>query len=289
MLETYLIINADDFGMCHAANAATFDLLEKGGITSATIMTPCSWAPEAIQFAKAHPEYAIGLHLTFTSEWNKYRWRPVSAAPCPGLRDRDGYMHHDCDAFEASASESEVEAEIRAQIEFARGFGFEPSHLDNHMGSLYGLEGKQCFLPTVFRICAEYGYPFRMPSVSYNGEPDELWAPIGKLAQLARQMDVPILDHLWEHDWHGPQSESYESFREYMLEHFKTCPEGIVETYIHPSLECDELKNTSSVWFRRVWEHRLFADPATRQHIESLGIRLINYRDLEKMRKASHQ
>ena len=62
MLETYLIINADDFGMCHAANAATFDLLEKGGITSATIMTPCGWAPEAIRFAAAHPELSL-IHI----------------------------------------------------------------------------------------------------------------------------------------------------------------------------------------------------------------------------------
>ena len=113
-MERYLIINADDFGMCHAANAATFDLLEKGGITSATIMTPCGWAPEAILYAKEHPEFAIGVHLTFTSEWKKYRWRPVSNAPCLSLRDKDGYMHFHCDGFEANAQESEVEAEIRA-------------------------------------------------------------------------------------------------------------------------------------------------------------------------------
>ena len=43
-MERYLIINADDFGMCHAGNLAVFDLLQKGGITSATIMAPCPWA-----------------------------------------------------------------------------------------------------------------------------------------------------------------------------------------------------------------------------------------------------
>ena len=78
-MERYVIINADDFGMCRSANLAVFDLFKKGGITSATIMTPCSWAPEAAAFARDNPEFAIGIHLTFTSEWSKYRWAPVNS------------------------------------------------------------------------------------------------------------------------------------------------------------------------------------------------------------------
>ena len=67
-MEKYLIINADDFGMCRAANLATFDLFEKGGISSATIMMPCPWAPEAVKWAASHPEYAVGDLMT--SEWS---------------------------------------------------------------------------------------------------------------------------------------------------------------------------------------------------------------------------
>ena len=51
-MDKYLIINADDFGMCRAANMAVADLFEKGGITSATIMTPCGWAKNAGIWAK---------------------------------------------------------------------------------------------------------------------------------------------------------------------------------------------------------------------------------------------
>ena len=50
-MDKYLIINADDFGMCHAHNVATFDLLQKGAFTSATNMAPCPWAFEAVRFA----------------------------------------------------------------------------------------------------------------------------------------------------------------------------------------------------------------------------------------------
>ena len=62
-------------------------------------------------------------------------------------------------------------------------------------------------------------------------------------------------------------------------------PEGVTETYIHPALECDELKGITNSWHRRVWEYKLFSDPKTKQHIDSLGIKLINYRDLAEMKK----
>lgn len=39
-MDKYLIINADDFGMCRAANLAVMDLLKSGSITSSTIMLP---------------------------------------------------------------------------------------------------------------------------------------------------------------------------------------------------------------------------------------------------------
>ena len=40
-----VIINADDFGMCHAANTAVSGLLDAGDIDSTTLMVPCAWAP----------------------------------------------------------------------------------------------------------------------------------------------------------------------------------------------------------------------------------------------------
>lgn len=79
-MDKYLIINADDFGMCRAANLAVMDLLKSGSITSSTIMAPCPWAYEACQFAKKNPQFAIGVHLTFTSEWLHTAGRPSARA-----------------------------------------------------------------------------------------------------------------------------------------------------------------------------------------------------------------
>ena len=50
-------------------------------------MAPCAWSYDAVKFAAAHPEYAIGIHLTTTSEWGTYRWAPVNQNNTASLRD----------------------------------------------------------------------------------------------------------------------------------------------------------------------------------------------------------
>ena len=295
-MDKYLIINADDFGMCHAHNVATMDLLKSGGITSATIMTPCAWALEAAQFAKENPQFAIGVHLTTTSEWSRYRWAPVNSSNTDSLRDEQGYFYHESDQFEKNADISEAAGEVIAQIEKMRKLGVEPSHADNHMGSLYGIEtGRFELLGATVEAVGKYGLPFRFPTKVTDAMFDNAMLDIkvpkemveqlfAKFEQLGNAHKVALLDYLMPGDWNGPQAESYDNFREYIYELYRSFEPGITEKYIHPAVECEEIKNITGTWNRRVWEYKLFSDPKTKQHIESLGIKLINYRDLKAMR-----
>lgn len=295
-MDKYLIINADDFGMCHAHNVATMDLLKSGGITSATIMTPCAWALEAAQFAKENPQFAIGVHLTTTSEWSRYRWAPVNTSNTDSLRDEQGYFYHESDEFEKAADINEAAGEIIAQIEKMRKFGVEPSHADNHMGSLYGIEtGRFELLAATIEAVGKYGLPFRFPTKITDAMFDNAMLDIkvpketveqlfAKFEQLGKAHKVALLDYLMPGDWNGPQAESYDNFREYIYELYRSFEPGVTETYIHPAVECEEIKNITGTWNRRVWEYKLFSDPKTKQHIDSLGIKLINYRDLKAMR-----
>ena len=293
MGERYLIINADDFGMCLSHNEATFELFESGGITSASVMVPSSWAKHAIRWCQKHKEYSVGVHLTFTSEWGGYRWGPVASCGTDSLRDPEGYFYHECEEFEAQCDIKEVGNEIRAQVNRAKQLGLEISHLDTHMAALYGLCGNYDLMPKVFEMCNELGYSFRMyrfPHPDYI--PEGLDLPISmyekfvrSYANIADMFEVPILDYLLYPECPQEAYKDYETFRNFMLRRITGIPDGVSEIYIHPALESDEIKNITAVWWKRVWEFKLFSDPQTRKILESEGIKLINYDDLVKLRK----
>lgn len=299
-MDRYLIINADDFGMCRGANLAVMDLFRnpQSALTSSTIMTPCAWAPEAIRFAAENPQYAIGVHLTLTSEWGNYRWAPVNTKNTDSLRDEEGFMWHESDQVEEHVDIDEVEGEIRAQIDRAKRLGLvTPSHLDNHMGSLYGIEtGRFELLQLTLSLAGEYGLPFRMPAkftdemlgnsmLDINVDKSVIDMVFGKIVEFAKANKVAIPDYLIPNEWSGPQKDSYDNFKEYLYNLYANIPDGVTETYLHPSIETDDLKGTTGAWERRVWEYKIMSDPQTKQHIEAHGIKLINYRDLAEMRK----
>ena len=86
-----VIIHADDLGVSHSENAASIAAMEKGCVSSASIMVPCPWFPEIAAYAQSNPGADLGLHITLTSEWKYYKWGPVTAKEkVPGLVNKNG-------------------------------------------------------------------------------------------------------------------------------------------------------------------------------------------------------
>ena len=289
-MAKYLILNADDYGLCKAANDAVEELFQNGKIKSSTIMMPCKSAEDAVKFAIDNPQYAIGIHLTMTSEWNDYRWKPLSGGK--SLMDEQGFMWHDSRQVGKNADLAELEAEIRAQVDKAHALGMKPSHLDNHMGSLYGHYTLRFeLLKMTLRVCGDYGYAFRMftntdKRLCPAGVPYPAFSVLKYLSKhWGKKYNVIMPDYLLFPDWNADlRDNGYEHYRETILKIWTDIPDGVTETFIHPCKEDDELKTIMGSWKYRVWEYNVINDPETHKYLKEHGVELISYRDLIKMK-----
>jgi predicted glycoside hydrolase/deacetylase ChbG (UPF0249 family) len=275
-----LLLHMDDIGMCPEANTAAIRYIENKNIMSAAVMMPCPNAAEFIEWAKTHPAADIGLHLTLTSEWQKYRWPPVSnASKVPGLIDPDGKLWHEVPDVVVHASAQEVETEIRAQIEKCIALGYRPTHIDTHMGTLYGsLEYTKAFL----KVAQEYNIPANAIDMS---DPDVVsqfkrqgYPFNDETASTLDKYQLPKLDNFTSV---GPGA-TYEQKRDTFLALIKSLKPGLTEIIFHPSVQTENLKAITGSWQQRVWEAELFSDPIVTEFFQKEGIIITNWKEIMK-------
>ncbi|MEZ5165213.1 MAG: ChbG/HpnK family deacetylase [Acidimicrobiales bacterium] len=125
-----LILSADQLGSTHAATAGGYAALPRAA-TTATVMMPGPWSRYA---ADHHGGADIGIHLTLNAQLDGYRWGPLTTAP--SLLDGDGGFPRTADDLWDHADLDEVRRECRAQLERARLWGFDLTHVATHLGTL---------------------------------------------------------------------------------------------------------------------------------------------------------
>jgi len=273
--DKLLIINGDDTGMCHAANAATIECLEKGLMRSATIMVPCPWFPEIVSYAKQHPEKDFGLHLCHTSEWTKYRWGPVApAAEVPGLVDPDGYLWRDVPDVYAHATPDEALVEARAQIKRAMAAGIDVTHLDSHMGTL---QFDPRYMAVYLQLAKEFDLAVRMASAATMGG-------FGQTALRDRFTSNGII--FPDYFVYDELKDEAKGVKKFWMEIIKKLQPGVTELYIHASLPVDEIKVISGTWKTRSEQFEVFThDAEMKQLVADEKIILIGYRPLRDLQR----
>lgn len=287
-----IILNADDYGMCRAANTAISELLDAGHLDSTTIMMPCGWAAGAAAFAARRRELDVGVHLVLTSEWARHRWRPLTGI-LSSLVDADGYFPRTVLEVERQAAEDDVAAELELQLEAALAAGIDVTHLDNHMGSVYGLDTGRHFLAVVLELAARHGLPFRLPrfAAGYGVDPS-MQSMLDEGSAAADAAGVVIPDRTWTHPFElagegTPLQETYEQVRDGFIDMLRAVPAGVTEVFLHPMFDGPGLRGTVDHGaIKRGYESRLLRDPLVAQTIADEGLVRIGWRALRDVQRS---
>lgn len=267
-----LIIHADDLAVAHSEDSASFDALDRGAVTSASVMIPCPWLNEVAEYAKSHPDADLGLHLTLTSEWKTYRWGTVeSKDKVPSLFDPSGYLWPTEDVAAQHIKADEVEREIRAQIERAIAMGIHPTHLDSHMGTLFTR-------PDLFGVYLKVAHEYKLPFLAVRSAN----APPAMLSQLSDK-DV-ALDAVVVADPRVKPAE-WENF---YLNTIKDLKPGLTEIIVHLGHDDAELQavmvdhpDYGAAWRQR--DYSAVTSPEFKKALQDNHIILIHWKDLQKL------
>jgi predicted glycoside hydrolase/deacetylase ChbG (UPF0249 family) len=266
-----LIIHADDLAVAHSVNAASFDALEKGAVSSASIMVPTPWIAEVAAYARTHPNADLGLHLTLTSEWETYRWGSVAPADnVPTLLDSAGTLPREVKPVAATAKALEVERELRAQIERALALGIRPTHLDSHMGTLFAT-------PELLATYVKVAHDYRLPFLAFRGDPRI--APQPPLSEKDILLDALIMAN--------PEVPR-DQWKAFYLKSIANIKPGLTEMIVHLGRDDSELRAVmvdheayGSAWRQR--DYDVVTSPEFKKALQDNHVVVVTWKQLRPL------
>jgi predicted glycoside hydrolase/deacetylase ChbG (UPF0249 family) len=258
-----VIINGDELGLTHSSNVGVYDALRHGAATSASMMVPAPWGRDA---AAQYRGEDVGVHLTLNSEWDTYRWGPITHSP--SLLDGDGGFPRTVADIWDHADLDEVRKECRAQVERAIYWGFDVSHLDTHLRALQAR-------PEFFDVYLELAVDFRLPLRLFGEAAQrQIGFPFRK---LAAEGGVVFPDHFV-----AARPGAQRAIERALFD----LPPGVTEIQTHPAIDSDELRAACTDWPGRVADHAyLRHDPSLADLLQRAGAVLVGYRELRDLQR----
>jgi hopanoid biosynthesis associated protein HpnK len=278
-----LIDNADDFGLTLPITDGVIDAVERGILTSASLVATGAAFDRAARYAAAHPDLDSGVHLMI-----------VQGAPVllplqvPSLVQADGRFLPGYGEFMArylsgGVRDDEVEAEWSAQIARLRGAGVRMTHLDSiqHLHLVPGL------FRIALRIARANGilamrFP-RVPTVLRRAEKGTVRRSLEFLPlRLMEQSNLPHLNSSGIRTpdrffgFHSSGHLDQKALRSVLF----GVPQGTSELVCHPGR--GEPAGSPIAGWDYEWREELEAltSPESRRIIESQGIELTTFSEM---------
>jgi predicted glycoside hydrolase/deacetylase ChbG (UPF0249 family) len=282
-----VIFHADDIGMCQAGLDAYQELIEFGLLSSAATMVPCPWFPATATLcqtlAATHPHVDMGAHLTLTSEWDNFRWGPVSTREgASGLLDEAGYFHSRVGPMQAHGRAAAVQVEIEAQLKQALAAGVDVTHMDSHMGSIFHPD----YMPHYIELAQKYQIPalafrWQAHNILAGALEGETAVKTSKWLQALEANGFPLLDSIF-----ASPLDSHENQLGFAQKWLAQLTSGIHYFIIHPSKETPELRTIAPDWRSRVADYELFTNETWRQTVAASGVQVIGWRAIRESMRA---
>ena len=268
-----LIVNADDFGLSAAVNAAVIRAHCEGILTTASLIVNEPGFDEAVKLAKDNPKLGVGLHLTLLMGHST-----LPPEKIPSLVNSRGEFSN-CPVgvgmsyFFKRSLHAQLHAEIHAQFEKFHATGLTLDHVNGHL-HLH-------LHPVVFKILMEDADKLRIRHLRLTRD------CLARSRRMAGGRWFYRTSHAAIYDWLS--SRAREPLRQrgikhaqitfgllqdsrvdenYILKLLPELPPGDSELYSHPSL--DKFKH----------EFDALVSPRVRELVNKLGIELIRYQDL---------
>jgi predicted glycoside hydrolase/deacetylase ChbG (UPF0249 family) len=273
--ERFVVIHADDVGMCEATISAYRELLATGQPIAASTMVPCGWFPAAAALCREHPDADMGVHLTLTSEWDAYRWGPISTRdPATGLLDPEGCFHRSVAPVVRCAKRDAVRAELDAQVERALAAGIDVTHLDCHMAVLFN--------DTLAPDYSELARRRRLPI--FNGRWDKkIMDLIGVDSETVEpDSEFPAFARHWMSPLHRPDEDAFERVRRQIAR----VPPGLTQLIFHPASDGVELRAIAPDHRARVADLEVLRSGKLADWLREEGVEAVTYRQLRALVRA---
>ena len=286
-----VILHVDDAGMSFESNEGTIQALTKGVANSCSVMMPCPWVPHFMAFLKSHPHIDAGLHLTLTSEWKGYRWGPLAGKTAtPGLTDSAGSLWPSVADVVKHASPDEVDKELEAQLDRARTIGFQLTHFDSHMGTLFATPG---FLERYISFGIKHQVPVMFPAghasliAAQNNIAPEQVAQFKAIGKTIWAAGLPVLDDLHNatYDWQPPKTGYKPGYKtEKYIAALKALKPGLTMLIMHCTATTEVFKEISDSGPSRRADLEAMLDPTFKKALKQQGIILTTWRELKQRR-----
>ncbi len=280
-----LIVSADDFGLSPGVNAGILAAHREGILTDASLMVNGAAFAEAVELARATPTLSVGLHLVLVQGQ-----ATLGAAELPALVDRARMFGNNAVAsslryFFTPGIRSQIEREIRAQLEKYLGAGLTLSHVDGHLN----IHMHPTVLNILIALAPRYGIrALRLPreplgiSLRLDGR-----HRIRKIVEAVtfRCLTDYAAPRLAAHGIRHPNQmfglhQSGHVTERYLLGVIDALPGGVTEIYSHASHVDAEARRWRPASYESEAELAALTSARVRAALDAHGVARMSYRDL---------